>query len=115
MIDSNFKDLPHLDRTSSVGRFRGQPIAGGHHINEVYANEANIQSQIFFYNNSVLNKVVDNLGLKSKKVENLLVRDEAKIKSTLYPPANIAEIYSPPKSFQPLIYTGQTLPLQNLR
>lgn len=71
----------------------------GQQINEAYANEANIQSQIFFYNNSVLNKVVDNLGLKGKRVENLLMRDEAKIKNTLYPPANIAEIYSPPKNF----------------
>jgi len=112
MIDSNFKDLPHLDRTSSVGRFRH--VAAGPQINEAYANEANIQSQIFFYNNSVLNKVVDNLGLKGKRVENLLVRDESKIKNTLYPPANLVDIYSPPKSFQPLLYTGQTLPLQNL-
>ena len=98
MIDSNFKDLPHMERTSSMGRFRGQPVVG-QQINEAYANEANIQSQIFFYNNSVLNKVVDNLGLKGKRVENLLVRDEANIKNTLYPPANIVDVYSPPKNF----------------
>ena len=100
MIDSNFIDLPHMQSTSSVGRFSRRVAAGPPQINEAYANEANIQSQIFYYNNSVLNKVVDNLGLKgNKRVENLLVRDESKIKNTLYPPANLVDIYSPPKSF----------------
>ena len=45
-------------------------------MRNLYEKEASIQSSIFYYNNSILNKVVDDMTFKPKKHENPLLRDD---------------------------------------
>jgi len=45
-------------------------------INDLYDREDSIQKSIFYYNNEILNKVVNKMIRKPQKHKNPLVRDE---------------------------------------
>ena len=80
MIDKSFRELkksntlqvtqPHKKVT--MNREDLNKVA----INDLYDREDSIQKSIFYYNNEILNKVVNKMVRKPQKHKNPLVRDE---------------------------------------
>jgi hypothetical protein len=80
MIDKSFRELkksttlhvtqPH--KKATLNREELNKVA----INDLYDREDSIQKSIFYYNNEILNKVVNKMVRKPQKHKNPLERDE---------------------------------------